>query len=144
MNRTEAERPGFGPARACLRRFRSRRDRATCCPKRWPNCARSARRALKTFDDAGYGEVATPAFEYEETMRLAGIGRAENVYRVSDKDGKVLVARFDSTMPIARLAATRYHDAEPPLRFCYLQQRLPARSSRSAASRASSRRSEWS
>lgn len=76
---------------------------------------------LKTFDDAGYGEVATPAFEYESTMRLAGREASENVYHVPDQDGRQLVTRFDSTIPIARLAATRYHDAEPPLRFCYQQ-----------------------
>lgn len=76
---------------------------------------------LKTFDDADYGEVATPAFEYESTMRLAGREASENVYHVPDQDGRQLVTRFDSTIPIARLAATRYHDAEPPLRFCYQQ-----------------------
>ncbi|HEV7918662.1 MAG TPA: ATP phosphoribosyltransferase regulatory subunit [Solirubrobacterales bacterium] len=76
---------------------------------------------LKTFTDSGYGEVATPALEFEETMRIGDPAAAERVYRVPDKDGKVLIARFDSTIPIARLAATRYHDADPPLRFCYLQ-----------------------
>lgn len=76
---------------------------------------------LKTFADAGYGEVATPAFEYESTMRLAGREASENVYRVPDQDGRQLATRFDSTIPIARLAATRYHDVEPPLRFCYQQ-----------------------
>jgi ATP phosphoribosyltransferase regulatory subunit len=78
-------------------------------------------RALNVFTDAGYGEIATPALEYEETMRLAGTDFAENVYRVPDKDGQVLTLRFDSTVPIARLAATRYRAAEPPLRFCYMQ-----------------------
>ncbi|MFT4048367.1 MAG: ATP phosphoribosyltransferase regulatory subunit [Solirubrobacterales bacterium] len=78
-------------------------------------------RALKTFTEAGYGEIATPALEYEEVMRLAGTDLTENVYRVPDKDGQVLTLRFDSTVPIARLAATRYASAEPPLRFCYMQ-----------------------
>ncbi|MGK2877723.1 MAG: ATP phosphoribosyltransferase regulatory subunit [Solirubrobacterales bacterium] len=78
-------------------------------------------RALEVFTKAGYGEIATPALEYEETMRLAGTDFAENVYRVPDKDGQVLTLRFDSTVPIARLAATRYRSAEPPLRFCYMQ-----------------------
>lgn len=78
-------------------------------------------RALNVFTDAGYGEIATPALEYEDTMRLAGTDFAENIYRVPDKDGQVLTLRFDSTVPIARLAATRYRAAEPPLRFCYMQ-----------------------
>lgn len=77
--------------------------------------------ALETFIAAGYGEVATPTLEFEETMRQAGADQAESVYRVADKDGQVLTLRFDSTVPIARLAATRYRATEPPLRFCYLQ-----------------------
>jgi ATP phosphoribosyltransferase regulatory subunit HisZ len=72
------------------------------------------------FAAAGYGEVATPALEFEDTVRI-GAPEVGTVYRVPDADGQVLVLRFDSTIPIARLAATRYHDAEPPLRFCYLQ-----------------------
>jgi ATP phosphoribosyltransferase regulatory subunit len=36
-----------------------------------------------------------------------------------DEQGNVLVLRSDMTVPIARLVATRYRDAEPPLRFCY-------------------------
>ncbi|MBI4898845.1 MAG: ATP phosphoribosyltransferase regulatory subunit [Actinobacteria bacterium] len=79
------------------------------------------RGVLEAFLSAGYGEVATPAFEYDETMRLAGPETARNAYRVTDKNGEVLVARFDCTIPIARLAASRFRSAEPPLRFCYLQ-----------------------
>jgi ATP phosphoribosyltransferase regulatory subunit len=40
-------------------------------------------------------------------------------YRVFDEQGHVLVLRSDMTVPIARLVATRYREAEPPLRFCY-------------------------
>jgi ATP phosphoribosyltransferase regulatory subunit len=40
-------------------------------------------------------------------------------YRVFDEHGNVLVLRPDMTVPIARLVATRYPQAEPPLRFCY-------------------------
>ena len=36
-----------------------------------------------------------------------------------DEQGNVLVLRPDMTVPIARLVATRYAHAEPPLRFCY-------------------------
>lgn len=76
---------------------------------------------LRVFNGAGYGEVATPALEYERTARIAEAESATAAYRVPDKDGQVLTLRYDSTVPIARLAATRYADAEPPLRFCYLQ-----------------------
>src|SRR5207253_11255660 len=37
-----------------------------------------------------------------------------------DEHGNVLVLRSDMTIPIARLAGTRYSHVEPPLRFCYL------------------------
>ena len=29
---------------------------------------------MKTFDRFGYGEISTPAVEYEETLRLAHLG----------------------------------------------------------------------
>ena len=40
-------------------------------------------------------------------------------YRTFDEHGEVLALRSDVTIPIARVVATRYADAEPPLRFCY-------------------------
>ncbi|MGH2969522.1 MAG: ATP phosphoribosyltransferase regulatory subunit [Solirubrobacteraceae bacterium] len=55
------------------------------------------------FSARGYGEVATPALEYEATLVR----------------GDVLVLRSDMTIPIARVVASRYSTAEPPLRFCY-------------------------
>jgi ATP phosphoribosyltransferase regulatory subunit len=41
-------------------------------------------------------------------------------YRVFDEEGNVLVLRSDMTVPIARVAATRYSHVEPPLRFGYV------------------------
>ena len=75
-------------------------------------------RVRAVFEQAGYGEVYTPALEYEQTFaRNETLGRP--AYRVFDELGNVLVLRSDMTVPIARLVATRYRDAEPPLRFCY-------------------------
>jgi ATP phosphoribosyltransferase regulatory subunit len=71
------------------------------------------------LDAAGYGEVSTPALEYEETLSRADVGEAVPVYRLFDERGDVLVLRSDMTVPIARLVASRFPDAEPPLRFCY-------------------------
>ncbi|HSD81019.1 MAG TPA: ATP phosphoribosyltransferase regulatory subunit [Solirubrobacteraceae bacterium] len=72
-----------------------------------------------TFERHGYGEVRTPAIEYEEVLRRGGAGPAP-AYRVFDDHGEVLALRSDMTVPIARVAATRYATAEPPLRFCYV------------------------
>jgi ATP phosphoribosyltransferase regulatory subunit len=69
------------------------------------------------FERDGYGEVWTPALEYEEV--LARGGGAPPAYRVFDDHGKVLALRTDMTVPIARLVATRYANEDPPLRFCY-------------------------
>ncbi len=75
--------------------------------------------ALRTvFEAEGYGEVWTPALEYEEVLTRGETG-APPAYRVFDEHGEVLALRSDMTVPIARLVATRYAAAEPPLRFCY-------------------------
>ncbi len=73
-------------------------------------------RLRAAFEAAGYGEVSTPALEYESELRPAGLSPA---YRLFDAHGEVLVLRADMTVPIARVAATRYGNVEPPLRFCY-------------------------
>ncbi len=73
---------------------------------------------LETFDRFGYGEISTPAVEFEETLRLADLGLKPS-YRVVDDHGALLALRADMTVPIARVVATRYAEAEPPLRFCY-------------------------
>lgn len=83
------------------------------------------------FEAEGYGEVWTPTLEYEEVLRRAmGVASpslgpaalpqgAEPAYRVFDDHGEVLALRSDMTVPIARVVATRYASAEPPLRFQY-------------------------
>jgi ATP phosphoribosyltransferase regulatory subunit len=71
------------------------------------------------FERARYGEVHTPALEYEEVLRRGEERAAGARYRTFDEQGDVLALRSDMTIPIARVVATRYADAEPPLRFCY-------------------------
>jgi ATP phosphoribosyltransferase regulatory subunit len=76
-------------------------------------------RMRSTFEQAGYGEVHTPALEYEDVLRRGEERAAGARYRTFDGQGDVLALRSDMTIPIARVVATRYADAEPPLRFCY-------------------------
>src|SRR5919107_2968402 len=77
-------------------------------------------RMRAAFEGAGYGEVHTPALEYEEVL-LRGDERAAGArYRSFDEQGAVLALRSDMTIPIARVVATRYADASPPLRFSYV------------------------
>jgi ATP phosphoribosyltransferase regulatory subunit len=72
------------------------------------------------FDKHGYGEVSTPALEYEAVLARADMAEARPAYRVFDESGAVLVLRSDMTVPIARVVATRYPSVQPPLRFCYV------------------------
>lgn len=82
-------------------------------------------RIRSVFDEAGYGEVYTPALEHQATFdHLQRLGGARDLatrpsYRMFDEHGNVLVLRSDMTIPIARLASTRYAHADPPFRFCY-------------------------
>ncbi len=72
----------------------------------------------KTFAERRYGEIYTPALEYEHVQARGGA--AAPAYRLFDEQGNVLVLRSDLTLPIARVVATRYAQVEPPLRFSYL------------------------
>jgi ATP phosphoribosyltransferase regulatory subunit len=79
------------------------------------------------FERRGYGELYTPALEYESvlaraghTVQRAGSAETQPAYRVFDESGAALVLRSDMTVPIARVVATRYPTVDPPLRFCYL------------------------
>ncbi len=77
-------------------------------------------RVRAVFDEAGYGEVYTPALEYESEIERADLAGARPAYRLFDEHGNVLVLRSDMTVPIARVVATRYAHSEPPMRFSYL------------------------
>lgn len=82
---------------------------------------RALRAALiEAFEARGYGEVATPTLEYDEVLTRGG-GRSDHAaYRFFDENGELLALRSEMTVPIARLVATRYAQAEPPHRFCYV------------------------
>jgi ATP phosphoribosyltransferase regulatory subunit len=78
------------------------------------------RSLIEVFERCGYGEVATPAIEYDEVLARGDGRTAASAYRFFDESGDLLALRSDMTVPIARLVATRFADAEPPLRLCYL------------------------
>ena len=73
------------------------------------------------FEARGYGEVSTPAIEYSEVIEAAeGRTGPSHSYRFFDPAGEMLALRSDMTVPIARLAADRLADTEPPYRLHYL------------------------
>ena len=74
----------------------------------------------EVFERHGYGEVRTPTIEYDEVM-ARGDGRTAPVaYRFFDERGELLALRSDMTIPIARLVASRFAEAEPPFRLSYI------------------------
>jgi ATP phosphoribosyltransferase regulatory subunit len=74
---------------------------------------------LGVFAEFGYGEVSTPAIEYDEVLSRGDARTPESAYRFFDERGDLLALRSDMTVPIARLVASRYAGAEAPLRLCY-------------------------
>jgi ATP phosphoribosyltransferase regulatory subunit len=76
-------------------------------------------RMRETLEEAGYGEIHTPALEYDEVLRRGEEHAAGARYRTFDEQGAVLALRSDMTIPIARVVGTRYADVSPPFRFCY-------------------------
>ncbi len=81
---------------------------------------RLQRALIEVFESRGYGEVATPAIEYDEVLTRGGGRAVDSAYRFFDERGDLLALRSDMTIPIARLVASRYASAELPLRLCYV------------------------
>jgi ATP phosphoribosyltransferase regulatory subunit len=75
---------------------------------------------IEVFERHGYGEVATPAIEYDEVLARGDGRSAGSGYRFFDETGQMLALRAEMTVPIARLAASRFAEAEEPVRLCYL------------------------
>jgi ATP phosphoribosyltransferase regulatory subunit len=78
------------------------------------------RALIDVFEERGYGEVATPAIEYDDVLSRGDGRSAGSGYRFFDESGDLLALRAEMTVPIARLVASRYADAEGPVRLCYL------------------------
>jgi len=53
------------------------------------------------------------------------------MFKVVDDKGQILVLRPDLTMPIARLAASRFQDSPRPLKFSYLSSAFQSKNSQS-------------
>src|SRR4051812_12846154 len=75
---------------------------------------------IEVFERFGYGEVRTPTIEYDEVMAHGDGRTARSAYRFFDERGDLLALRSGMTIPIARLAASRLAQDEPPFRLCYV------------------------
>lgn len=74
------------------------------------------------FTQYGYSEVITPGLEFYDVFNLkARYFMQESMYKLVDGKGRLMVMRPDSTMPIARLTATRLREETFPLKLFYNQ-----------------------
>ena len=76
----------------------------------------------RLFSLRGYREVITPGLEYFDVFNLPGAAiPQQEMYKCTDNHGRLLVFRPDTTLPIARMAASRLQGHKKPLRFYYCQ-----------------------
>mgnify|MGYP003393728853 FL=1 len=83
--------------------------------------ANATQALIAGFAEHGYGRIAPPMMEFEETL-LSGPGAALNrtTFRVMDPGSqRMLACRSDHTLQIGRVAATRLSQAPRPLRLSY-------------------------
>lgn len=73
------------------------------------------------FAKYGYMEIETPGFEYCDIYTATDFVGEEDLYKITDQKGRLLAARYDGTVPVARYAATTYKDYPAPLRFSYIE-----------------------
>ena len=74
------------------------------------------------FVKNAYSEVVTPGLEfYDVFSSKTRYFSQESMYKLSDAKGRLMVIRPDTTLPIARLAATRLRDEALPLKLFYNQ-----------------------
>lgn len=77
---------------------------------------------LGIFRSRGYSEIITPGLEFFDVFnQKSRYFPQEALYKMTDSKGRLLVMRPDTTMPIARVVATRLRDAVLPLKLCYNQ-----------------------
>ncbi len=88
-----------------------------CLARREVEC-----RLRSIFSAMGYSEVVTPGIEFFDVFnKNSSFIQQEDLYKLSDTKGRLITIRPDSTIPIARMVATRLKDYTLPLRLFYNQ-----------------------
>ncbi len=80
------------------------------------------KRLRELFERRGFREVMTPGLEFYDVFSSSDrYFPQENLYKLSDNKGRLLVMRPDTTIPIARLCATKLQNHSLPIRLYYNQ-----------------------
>ena len=76
----------------------------------------------KVFVSRGFKKVITPGIEFYDVFSVPCSGiMQEEMFKLSDNKGRLLVARPDSTLPIARMVSSRLKNSLLPVRLYYKQ-----------------------
>lgn len=76
----------------------------------------------KVFENHRFHRVITPALEFYDLFSTDSSGiSAESMFKTMDNNGRLIVVRPDSTLPIARLVSTRMQNEVLPVRLYYNQ-----------------------
>ncbi|AUZ40615.1 ATP phosphoribosyltransferase regulatory subunit [Bacillus paralicheniformis] len=67
----------------------------------------------------GYQFMETPALEFYDTVGVQSAILDQQLFKLLDQEGQTLVLRPDMTAPIARVAASKLHKDDHPLRVGY-------------------------
>ena len=74
------------------------------------------------FTGRGFKRVITPFLEFYDVFTVPNSGiTQESMFKSVDNKGRLLVARPDSTLPIARMVSTRLNNSTLPVRLYYKQ-----------------------
>lgn len=74
------------------------------------------------FTGRGFKRVITPFLEFYDVFTVPNSGiTQEAMFKSVDNKGRLLVARPDSTLPIARMVSTRLNNSTLPVRLYYKQ-----------------------
>ena len=74
------------------------------------------------FESRGYNMIMTPGIEFFDVYDRESAGiPSEDMFRFTDRKGRLVVLRADNTLPIARVAGTGLKASSVPMRLYYSQ-----------------------
>ncbi|HZJ98661.1 MAG TPA: ATP phosphoribosyltransferase regulatory subunit [Tissierellaceae bacterium] len=77
---------------------------------------------MKGLIQAGYMEVSSPNLEYYDLFSEDYLdANGDNMFKLIDSNGKILVLRPDGTIPIVRMLSTKMRDFVYPLKLSYIK-----------------------
>ncbi|WP_080742974.1 ATP phosphoribosyltransferase regulatory subunit [Clostridium novyi] len=74
----------------------------------------------KLYKLNGFSEIISPTLEFYDVFNFENQPiDQEKMYKLFDRNGRILVLKPDMIMPIARIVATKINYKNYPLKFCY-------------------------